>query len=610
MKEYDDPTRPVFEFRSAMGWLAALIGALIIGLSNSGSIGAAITVMAVCLVPLLIRLRKAKQFFLQRLNLSRYYTTWIPLSDLLRKNREHPEDQWLGYGFDWTPECSQLAHEFAKTNLQKIAPPHWFQETLTKLRGEQTISETGLPWIHSLAPEKELTTPIRSRTGNMMILGLPGSGKTQLMKLHMLQDIHRDFAVIVEDPKNDPELREFLREQARSAGRPFVCVDLANPGKSHRLRGVSNWQQVSEVASRITGALESEQGASSFSSFAWMAINTVAGGLELIGEKPTLRSITRHVQGGPDELLEDVLERWLEQNVPNYEQYLRDAGKPKNASNRLTGRGHAMVRLYRNSKTPKSTAINSLLAMVEHSREHYSKMIQNVQPLLTALTAGQMGELLSPSPDPNDSREIWDMSRIIEVGAVCYIGLNMMTNRKVGASVGALLNAELAATAGSIYNYSTAHRNVSLYIDEAVEVLNDPLIQLANKSRGAKFTIQIAVQTYSDFAAGLNSSDKAAQFAGNFQNLVVLRSSDSGTQEYVESMLPETEILSVTQSHSSVAGTKDAGLHFAGNQSETQKAETVKSFPPHLLGSLADLHFIAKIAGGRWIKGRIPLIET
>jgi len=47
---------------------------------------------------------------------------------------------------------------------------------------------------------------------------------------------------------------------------------------------------------------------------------------------------------------------------------------------------------------------------------------------------------------------------------------------------------------------------------------------------------------------------------------------------------------------------------FSGNLGERLIEEDAELFPPALLGQLPDLHYLAKLAGGRIIKGRIPLL--
>lgn len=66
-------------------------------------------------------------------------------------------------------------------------------------------------------------------------------------------------------------------------------------------------------------------------------------------------------------------------------------------------------------------------------------------------------------------------------------------------------------------------RKVSIFIDEASEVVNEALLQLLNKARGADFSITIATQTFSDLAKRCGSKDAAMQLIGNCNTMYALR---------------------------------------------------------------------------------------
>ncbi|MFD2274205.1 hypothetical protein ACFS07_32905 [Undibacterium arcticum] len=54
--------------------------------------------------------------------------------------------------------------------------------------------------------------------------------------------------------------------------------------------------------------------------------------------------------------------------------------------------------------------------------------------------------------------------------------------------------------------------------------------------------------------------------------------------------------------------TEDHGLEFSGNISESISEQRVEKFPKDLLGKLPDLQYIALLAGGKLMKGRIPKV--
>jgi conjugal transfer pilus assembly protein TraD len=120
--------------------------------------------------------------------------------------------------------------------------------------------------------------------------------------------------VIVIDPKGDGELRALLAAECRAVGRgaDFAYFHPAFPSHSVRLDGLRNWARTTEVASRIAALIPSESGNDPFSAFAWRVINLICEGLiHGLNERPSLLSIRRYVEGGPDDLVRRSIERVL-----------------------------------------------------------------------------------------------------------------------------------------------------------------------------------------------------------------------------------------------------------------------------------------------------------
>lgn len=145
-------------------------------------------------------------------------------------------------------------------------------------------------------------------------------------------------------------------------------------------------------------------------------------------------------------------------------------------------------------------------------------------------------------------------------------------------------------------------------MDEAAEVVNKPLIQILNKARGAGFVTWLLTQTLPDFIARMGSEPEARQMLGNCNNLIALRTKDRQTQDFICETFGKTSITSVSISKGSGTTSDEMGNEFRGNISESLQETEVDLFPPELLGMLPDLHYIASVAGGRLIKGRLPKI--
>jgi conjugal transfer pilus assembly protein TraD len=301
--------------------------------------------------------------------------------------------------------------------------------------------------------------------------------------------------------------------------------------------------------------------------------------------------------------------RYLGEHVPNWETeakpFLRQA---HDTTTRVTG----PVRYCRKSVCGRhpSTVVDGLASLFEHERVHFSKMIASLMPILNMLTAADLGPLLSPdAADTSDPRRLTSMAECIERAQVVYLGLDALSDSMVGGAIGSILVADLAAVAGDRYNYGVNLTPVNVFIDEAAEVVNDPFIQLLNKGRGAGLRLTVAAQTFADFAARTGSEAKARQVLGNINNLVALRVLDAETQQYVTDSLPKTRLKSMLLTHGSTTDSRNP-LLYTGNVGERLGEEEGDLFPPALLGQLPNLHYLAVLAGGRIVKGRLPILGT
>lgn len=117
----------------------------------------------------------------------------------------------------------------------------------------------------------------------------------------------------------------------------------------------------------------------------------------------------------------------------------------------------------------------------------------------------------------------------------------------------------------------------------------------------------IATQTLADLSARMGSDARALQILRNVNNLIALRVTDADTQRYVTQNLPRFRRRTILRTLGNA--TLGPETHqFSGNLGERLIEEDADLFPPALLGQLPNLHYLGKLAGGRIIKGRIPLL--
>lgn len=519
-----------------------------------------------------------------------------------------PEKMWFGWGFDWMPIHTQRAVDYmlsgAKINHDKESP--------------------GSPWIHGLnvGKEKDVLIPLKSLEGHTIMFGTTGAGKTRAYEVMVTQAIHRGDTVIMIDPKGDKELRDRMELECARAGRDdsFLFFHPAFPKSSIRLDPMRNFTRTTEIASRIAALLPSQTGGSdAFTAFAFRALNLVAQGLLETGKRPSIKQLRYYIEGGAESLLVHAIEAHADRVEPNWKEGSAEpfftkakAGKARKMETITNPDWLATIEWYRAtmSNGPKgSEGIDGLLSLVEHNRLHFSKMIASLIPVLNMLTSGDLGELLSPNEDDTrDARQIFDTSTIISGKHVLYVGLDSLSDSIVSSAIGSIVLADFASVAGMIYNSGKKPGRISMFVDEAAEVVNLPFIQILNKGRGAGFQVVMATQTLPDIVARLGDEARARQVVGNCNNLITLRIKDGDTQQFVVETFGQTYIKTVQQNISSAVNSAENIINYSGNSGQSLSFGEHDLFPQHLLGHLPNFHYIASIAGGRVIKGRLPII--
>lgn len=630
---YDMPWRPTYEAYSAAGWALSTIGiATAAAFANIPSSYA--LYMGTCsVIGMAYRGWQTKKHWDFKVALSGRKFFVLPMQELV--DVATPSHMWLGKGWEWQPVHTQRCYEALKRDIKDFFPPDW----ILKLKGIPLQGSTskkvmagniiGAPWIHGLeAKEADIFVKREAIEGHTLVVGTTGAGKTRLLETvttqYILNGIKNNDCTIIIDPKGDKELAEIAKTACAVAGHPerFITFHPAFPQQSVRLDPLKNWSRKTQVASRISMLMDGG-GNESFKQFAWRAVNVVAEGLLYIGQRPNLKLIKQYVAGGPDDLMEAVLERFFTLHMPGWESLTlaliaevrkAKAGSfptklPSNARPELI----AYIHFYKN-QVPielRDDSVNGLLELTEHPREHYGKVITNVLPILTMLTSDEIGRMLSPdAEDIEDERPIFDSGKIIEGGYCLYMGLDSLSDATVGSALAGIVLADLAAKAGEIYNYGEkSDRRVNLIVDEASEVVNPPMIQLLNKGRGSGFVIWLLTQTFPDFIAKMGDEAQARQILGNCNNLIALRCIDTPTQEFITERFGKTFIKQVNTSFTGGSRSNDVGMAQTSGVSQSTSETEVDVVPPTILGRLPAMNYIALLAGGTLIKGRLPKLS-
>lgn len=570
---------------------------------------------------------------------------------------------WLGRGFAWQTKHVQAIQELRKKDMRDTDMN--FSDDESDGFSDQSGSEAtmGRNWIHGVEPnETDIWVPVKYLEGHSLIVGTTGAGKTRLFDLLISQCVVRGECVIIIDPKGDKEMRENARRACRLLNKEqeFYCFDLAHPKESVLINPLANYSEGTDLASRISALLPTED---AFSAVSWNTVSVIVNGLLLLREKPTLQKIITYVGNDASVLLCEVIQQYAQDNdryfsthmnypitvtdksnairvtgnevklaafSPDERSRLTEIEKKNKGSSwtdednkrvskqeqkleEITERIRALYwcqyyKKFLEANSPNS-AVESLINLYSGDPTWLKKMTGGLVPILMQLTQGEVGELLAPAK-AGEMRSSVSLAHVTMAGHVTYVGLNCMANPVVGRAVGSILLADLANVAANRYNHKIegeVHVPINLFVDECAEVTNVPFVQLLNKARGAGFRILGGTQTIADFEQRLGSQAARDQVLGNFNNIFALRIRDLSTQEYIANQILETRTHYVMHTQGNSTDSSNPLLSTA-NTGERLMEEETPMLSPQLLGMLPSLEYFAYIAGGTLLKCRVPIL--
>lgn len=613
-RTYHDMFRPAYETSATFGWAASSIGMLITHppfwpLFTAGALGLSY-----------LRGKQAYDLYRFRASINAFRVNVLPVKKVIQTSRKYLKSKngfWIGTGFKWTQSHAEIARTIMYRNPDEIPDlPTWMPESVKKyIQPQDSVplkeSDIGVPWIHGINPEEvDLVLPIDSLAGHTLVVGTTRAGKTRLYELLTTQIIHNKNVLIVIDPKGDKDWENRLRAECKRAGRKFLYFHPAHPSKSIRINPIANWNNLSEPATRVGQLIDAD---GTFGAFAWKTLYRINRGVVADGTKPTIKAAKEYVQQGVEPLLERLIKKQLfELEGAKWDSNLQaySSAQSKNKTSQIKSEKLEQMIAKFNDLGLKHEAIESLIAMVNHSKEHYSKMIQVLEPILEMLGSDELGKMLSPDPlDLADKRPIYDTKKVIEENAVLYIALDSLSNKIIGSAIGSIMLADFASVAGAIYNSDAKKKDIYMFIDEAAEVLNEQGIQILNKGGGAGLKAFIATQTIADFDAVFGDSARTRQALGNLNNVICLRVKDPDMATWIAESFGKTSARDITTSMSTGSGSSQSFTEFSGGTSRSIREVEIPFVSPDLLTRLPGLQYFAFLAGSTLYKGRLSLLE-
>lgn len=606
--------RPVHEARAALAWLLVaahgpLLWSLGVDLRVAGGVFALGAMMGGW------RSMQARALWRFQWRLAGGPPAQLPCGRFDRSADRLQDQLWLGWGFRWQARHTQLCQTLLQRPLDTLYPP---APVLRLLGLPPRPAETrGLPWVHGLDRERDVVLPVAALDGHTAVLAVTGAIKTVLARLLVYQLARRGDTVIVLDPKGDKDLEGVCRDVCVRLGEPerFQRLHLAFPQQSFRLDTLADTDRDTEVASRLR-LLMGGRGDDTFAAFAWMSVTDIVAAMRFAGRRVTLRALLDVLRSPEraESLLLEALDRFHARrgDAPSGVRDIAAKAPPKGFPPRLA---HAVQRFH--AETPADAQpreITGLLALLAADRAWFTKMVAGLTPTLMRLTAGDLGSLLSPDHgDVDDARPIRSTRQLVAGRHVVYVGLDALSDTAVAEGVAALLLSELASEAGHLYHHASPRaqppRRIHVLCDEWGDLVCDPLIQLANKGRGAGVVLYLFGQTLADLVVKLGDEARAKRVFGNMNNLIVGATSDGDTLDLVARKLGDTVVHRATVVRGAAQRTEDGALAHAATHGASLAEQEAPLVPPSVLAGLPDLHYVAILNRAQVYKGRIPVLS-
>jgi conjugal transfer pilus assembly protein TraD len=482
-QRFEQLLRSPFEAYASIGWAIAAVWMTLCAVILNAPKTTMMATAGMAALFVGIRYLTARKLLNYKLALAGKPVRVITTTEFKKSIPKNPKHLWLGWGYRWEPRHTQRAYEIMKRNLDDVYPPSWWLRWEGIPEKDDPRRAKGLPWVHGLdMKEKEIKLSFESLKGHCAIVATTGAIKTRLAALIIFQLALRGDTVIVIDPKGDKDLREICRQAAEMAGKPerFSMMHPAFASESVRLDLLKNWDQVSQVASRIKLVLGSQE-SNNFMEFCWMAVHQITNGMKYVGKRVNLYNLKNSMvsRASVERLTEEVLRKFFKEECP---QLLEAIEKEVNASNSAgrrppnknmveTGSAElsAMIKVFQ-SEVPelsdiayqkgmpvKPDEIRGLVTILEQNKEWFGKMIVSITPLLTKLTTDDLKSLLSPDyEDDDDLRPILDAKKLVDAQHIFYMGTDTLADESVGKAMSTMLLADLSSVAAEIYNHGGA----------------------------------------------------------------------------------------------------------------------------------------------------------
>ncbi|WP_299021008.1 conjugative transfer system coupling protein TraD [uncultured Photobacterium sp.] len=625
MHTVDNYFREIFELKQSFIWgLAAVFFALNGGwsllvhyFSGSTKVPDALALCGMafiaCLLMALVRFRQAWPVIKIQNKLCSNRLVVETLEDVRQKTLKDPNRSYLGTGYRYGPEHASSMYRIAAlpSHRRALTVPPVLKKFIDH-NPEITEVLGGEPFLMGLDDEKAITVRHDTWRAHCIIVGLPGTGKTTLLKLIALNKLWSDpnCLLILIDPKNTPELREGLKAELIRQGRPddFHYFAPANASESCVIDCLANYNRSTEIATRVINTIPA--GGSSgevFRSFCWERVNQIVQAMEYTGEKPTLMRIRYYLREGLVALVEQTLNRYFEVRFGENWQSAIQARFTALSKEPIEAKCQFYTTVL--AKDNPEPAVSGIIDQYSQDPNAVRSKTGSLNAVLEQLCSDPLSRLLSPSDHgvmDNDPKVV-NLRDLSNSGGVLYMATDGLTDPIISGAISKLASSAVAAASAERYNFGSGKEpQVSFMIDEAHNALNESVLDLLAVGRQSKFELILATQSMPDIVEK-TSPATADRVKGLCANTIALRCEDSVTKEFVSEKFNEADINRESTMRSNATHTTEGITEFGGGAGVRVTGEERSLFPPWLVASLPNLQAICSFSNGDKILLRLPV---
>jgi conjugative coupling factor TraD (TOL family) len=584
----------------------------------------------------------------QGLNILRYRRRLLILKPFSFGTKDVPiskENLYIGRGFKWLPIHRQRLHLLSLPSNQHFLEKSRFYRFVQKKSDEVPNSRLwknlrrlpflkpmsdigGKPWLHGVGSENEKSIFLKqhNRNSHTVVFGRTRVGKTRLLSILVNQDIRNGESVLIIDPKGDLGILQDMYCAVREAGRlqDFKILHAGFPDISAKYNPLAHYSNVSEVATRVTSAIQAEGEGKQFQDFAWKFLNVVATCLREMNESISYKSLSFFVTR-PRQLLLAYCDKVLPLKDSHYQKGIQSIidksggqinkqGKPQEPLTRTDAVRQYVAKYIELiiSKGNYTELHDSIIADLHYAaqlgEEYYGKITASLGPVFDKINKTAAGEVFSW--ENNNSMPVISLEEVLKKKQVVYIGLDAMTNKAMSDAIGQAVIADLISLCGRLYKEEpNKERLLNLYADEFSEIVRDEFVTLLNKAGGAGVRVTALAQTVNDIGVAFGgNADKPKMLLGNFGTRIMMRIANLDTARTFTECLEKIRARSSTPSTmSNDRSGSDGEELFTTYNTDSISEENTEIITENDVFSLPIGQAFVLANGGELFKIRIPL---